>query len=706
MALGLSNEKAYERVNSRVSPTILHPERAEWVRRIFRNLAYLSGIQSFYQNPWTGRLEVVNKPNSYPNKRDFTANLILPYTMRAVSKLVELRAEFVVAPNSDSRQDREAAKIGEKVFQHIRENTRFEDKRMRASLWAATCGLGALKITWDPERGEPERIYLMTKEERRAAGYPDGSDGPPLVDLPPEQQRARDNTGDYKDVTPGDIRCDVVNPFCLHWDWNAKEGGIEASDWIAQVTLVEVEKIKQMYGRKAQNVEPDEHSSEDTLYEEAASVFHGGVASLGRQNQPRSVKSTRCRVTEYFEVPSDDNQWMGRHVIIAGKTVLKNDRNPYAAAGMPIPFVVFPWFPRPGGFVSIDLVGQITDAQRAYNRSAAHAMEVEATNGYPTLILFKNSGVKPIRVPSFPGMALEVNQSVQPPITVPPVNLPPYIAENRETRRREIQEITGQSDPMQGEAPGQVRTTGGVEALINQGESVLTPVSSAHLEAVATCGRMFLKLAGMYMGEERVARIMGEGNQFDVIKFTGADLRGNYDVRVLSQPGSGNQDPSAKVLQLANAGLIDMQDPEMRRLVLDAFHLKSPSLVFDTLLLDQKNAEDENDLFLDFDKAMMDSAGLVPETMPAIPIAHDWEDHNCHIAIHNKLRKSKEYRSMSEQTRRLIDAHVMQHQAFALAIMQAQAQASPSPNAAAPGAEGQPDAKGKASPPRPQPQES
>jgi hypothetical protein len=121
--------------------------------------------------------------------------------------------------------------------------------------------------------------------------------------------------------------------------------------------------------------------------------------------------------------------------------------------------------------------------------------------------------------------------------------------------------------------------------------------------------------------------------------------------------------------------------------------------------MDQRNAEDENDAFQDLDAAMTQAAGMIPDQMPTMPIARDFEDHTTHIAVHNRLRKSKEYRDdMSPQGQKMVDAHVMQHQAFAMAIMQAQAQASPGQNAPGQQAGEQPEGKGKASPPRPQPQ--
>lgn len=670
------NNKAFENVTKLVDPDGHQPDRLEWERRMFRNLAYFSGIQHFSQDPISGRLwETLEVPGR--RRVDFTANMVLPYTTRAVSKLVNLEGSFAVAPNSSERKDKEAAKIAEKFFAYIRHDEGFRSKKERCTMWAACTGMGIMKVVWDPDAGEPERVYTLNKDEKIVAGVETVS-GPVAAppDIPPELRQRKDQVGEFEDVSQGDVSFEVVSPFAFYWDSDAKDGGLESALWSATKTLVDIDKIKDRWPRKGAKVKPDSYASYNTLYEEAIALFHGGQASIGR-TVPRTdyIGKDRATVIEYFERGTRANGHKGRYVVIAGKnTVLHNGPNPYVAAGIGLPFVIFSWIPRPGGFVSVDLVGQLTDVQRSYNRSVSHMQDVEATNGFPILVTWKGSGVKSHRIPNYPGAVLEVNPTFGAPAQIPPAPLPPYVGENIQTRLREFADISAQPDVGQGKAPGQVRGSRGIEMLLGEGDQILNAISSSHFDAVAKVGRMALALAGQFYTQSRVIKIIGEGSHWDVMAFLGADLRGNYDVRVTGEPGriDGAQVRQALIMDLVTAGFLNPQDPSDRQLVLDTLYLKPPDQPFEDLLIDKRNAERENEQLLAVAAGIGDVGGGVPQSFGGLPSVRDFEDHDVHMETHNKMRKSTDYQTLSPQGQKLIDQHVEGHQQYAAQAMQQQ----------------------------------
>lgn len=664
-----SDANALQRVLDRAQPDTSPPEYFYWWHRLRRNAAYLSGVQHYVQDPWTGQIRPVRR-QSLPNRNEFTANILLPNVMRAVSTVTGDDADFLVAPATNDREDREAAKIGEKVFRHVRESESFREKRDRATLWAATGGLGVLQFSWDPDSGEYERIYLLSREERLSQGF-DAEARVVTIPRTFEEARFREEQGLFEDVSPGDLRIDVVNPYSFRWDPSAKDGGLEDAQWAATVTVVPLELVKQRYGRKAERCAVNEGLSNATLYEQESAMLHGGQAGLYAPYQTSLRGQARTVLVQYTERRSKENAHEGRKIVVAGGALMENGPNPLVEADIDLPFARFQWLPRPGSFVSIDLVGQLTDPQRAYNRSHGLMLDVEQTCGFPPLILYKNSGVKPLRLQGFPGTVLEVNSSSPPPGWAPAPNLPPFIAQNGENRRREIQEIAGQHDPYVGKSSGQVRGTGGIQALIEAAKTAMDLVVKANRQSVAECGSLVLKLAGRYYDKKRLVRIMGESGQWDVFAFQGADLRGNYDVRVLTKPGLNEE--NQMVLELAQMGFLQPQNPEHARYVFDAIHLKSPDLFFEDRLANQRNAERENDALLAIGQAVASAGpGAIPPMPAPFPQARDFEDHVAHIAVHNRLRLSTDYRALGPEGQKLVDAHVLQHQAFLQAALAAQ----------------------------------
>ena len=673
-----TDAQALDEVRKVIDPDGQQPDRLEWERRMFRNLAYLSGLQHFSQDPISGRLKQIPEVPGQRRHVDFTANMILPAVWKAVSKVLTVDGTFKTAPVTDSRQDREAAKIADKVFNAVRHDEDFKKKSERCELWAANTGLGVMKVHWDPDNGEPERLYTMSAEEKAMEGFGEVT-GPVAAnpDLGPDERKRKDHDGEFLDVSPGDITFDVVSPFAFFWDPDAKDAGIEGCSWVAQKTLMDIDKIKSRWGKKANKVKPDNYASYSTLYEESIALFHGGQASIGR-TVPRQEYSGRDRATviEYFEVASKANKGKGRYIVVAGKnTVLRNGDNPYATIGMPLPFVVFDWVPRPGGFVSIDLTGQLTDPQRAYNRSNAHMQDVEAQNGWPTLVVWKGSGVKSHRIANYAGAALEVNPSFGPPVQIPPAPLPPYISENAERRRREMSEISSMPEP--GSGRGNVRGSKGIEMLLGEDNRVLDGIVSGFLRSVAECGTMALKLAGHFYTERRVTKVLGESNDWDVTAFTGADLRGSYDVRVVGEPGrvDGAAVRQAMVMDLVQAGFLDPKQPGDREMVLDTLYLKLPDQPFDDMLQDKRNAERENEMLIKVGGAMADAGPeMAPMFMEEMPIVRKFEEHETHVREHNRMRKTKEYRELPPPSQQLIDKHVQEHEQYVAEAMDQQIQ--------------------------------
>ncbi len=643
----LSKKEALQYVGERLDVDGHRAERRPLEQLWFENEAYFAGAQHFVVDK--GRIRYPNHRN--PNREWFQANRILPKVFRAVSKLLQTNAQFRVSPKSGDREDRHAAKVGEQVFDHLRQVTDYEEKQFRAILWAAICGSGFLKVTWDPDAGTPQRVYFQEGGDR----VPDIA---PLYDAHMRQER--EQKGLYEDIKPGEVNLEVVSPFQMHWDHAARDGGIDDCNWVAQVSAMDVDDIYDHFGVRVapQGKEP----SGARLYEETIANLTTGLkmGTTGTSSTERSDQ--RAQVVEFFERPLKRNDWKGRYILMAGNQVIRSEENPYAASGTPLPFIKVDWFKMPGKFTGLSLVEQLRPSQKAYNRARSHSIEYQKTYGFAPVFLPKGSGVKPVQLTSLPGVAYEFNSALGAPIFGSPPNLPPYIMQNAEIARGEMDEISAQSDPSNNKLPGQLRSGTAIQMMQAENNAILTPTSKSVINATVEVGTQMLQLVGLYYTEPRVVQTIGTGGELDVHHFSGADLRGQYNLRVFGEPGTleSSESYKATLMDLAQMGVLNPQDPAEKMLILKAVHYKTSNDLVNAKL-QQEEAEER-----EVERMVNDSSYL------AAPEA--WQNAGVRLSVLERYLNSQEFERLDEMTQSKIKARWEGFTAIMQQQMQAQMQ--------------------------------
>ena len=577
--MGSKQSSALTYVLDRVEPDGQQAERRPLDQLWFGNLAYYSGNVHFIAEDGTIRLP----RRLRPQKSRYKANLIAPAVLRNVSRLMAVNMTFSVAPNSGSIQDREGARIANKMWEHIQDVTRFRQKRMNALLWAAICGAGYLKVTWDPLGGVPHRAYF--------------DDAGNIVNGFPLEERDAALAGRFEELPEGEVAIEVVNPFQLHWDWIAREEGIEGASWLAQVHTASIEGLVDRYGEDLRNkVRGEETDAGTERYEEAISTMSAGMYGLNLGQTPNSMRHDRTRVIEFFERPMKKNKDRGRYILVAGGHVIRDEENPYLAFGCPLPFVRFGWWPMPGRFTPLSLVEQLRGPQKAYNESRSYQHDVERTNGYPVTIVPSNAGVKSRKLVSFPGVILEVNQGAGAVQNLPAPQLPPYIGENASRSREELNSIAANSTPAKESYPAGIRSSLAIQAMQEDNNAILTPTMEMLVDAVREAGRMALQISSKQYSVPRSIRTMGKGNDYEVELFTGDEMRGNTQLRFFGEPSRLETSSSyqERMMAMIEIGALDPQKPEDRVAILKAMDAKTS----DELLNDQLADERQEELWL------------------------------------------------------------------------------------------------------------
>tara|TARA_R110002020_G_scaffold47968_4_gene137158 strand:+ start:2274 stop:4295 length:2022 start_codon:yes stop_codon:yes gene_type:complete len=497
------------------------PERRALERLWFVNKAYYMGAQYIVLDD--GRLRVPRRKGK--SRTHYQANKILPKVIKALAKLSSNNTDFVVAPKSGDFEDVLAADTSLKVWEWIKQSTKYRSKMRRATLEAALCGTGWLKVTFDPLKGTPNRIYTN----------PDGSANL-QPEFNPELRQRFEQAGAFVDDYPGEIDIDVPSTFNVYWDPNARSGGVDDCAWMSQVNYVPIEDLIDKYGDLG--FKGDDYERGAQLYEENVANLASGLQGFsGLGTWAKSQIGSRARVVELFERPLPRNDMQGRYILLAGNVLVRNEANPYAASGNPLPFVKVDWFPVEGRFIGLSLVEQLRPSQKAYNKARSHSIQYQQTYGNAPVWMPKNSAVKAVSLTSVPGQVFEYDTSggAVPQFGQTP-KLPDYVLQNAVIASEEMDEISGQASPAKNAMPAGVRSGAAIQLVQAENNSMLTPVNHANLEATEECGTMCLQLAGLHYDRPRVAQIVGDFGDIETLSFMGTDLRGHYSLKLRAEP--------------------------------------------------------------------------------------------------------------------------------------------------------------------------
>ncbi len=654
----ISEDGALNYVRERIRPDGTSAERRPLEEQWFGDLAYLYGRPNFVSDG--SGLRPPRDP-SFARKR-YNANLILPKVMRSLAKISGISAQLAPLPMSTDRRDLQAARLSKQVFGHLQEVVSMRTKLRRAMMWAASCGSGFLRVSWNPRSGRKTRIFT-------------GPDGRPDLRalLDENLMRQLEKDGHYQDLWPGDLELDISDPFQTWWDPAARGGGVGEARWMGTHVARPVDIAGDKWGITAAPTQADLRGVEyyrDILAFIAGDDFRGmGI---------RSERADLTTETEYFEAPLKSNNHKGRHIVIVGDRVVVNDDNVYGW----LPYAKFDWFPVEGRFLGLGLVGQLRNPQRYRNEAREHTRRFLQTTGFAPLIVGKNSGTTVKQIPALHGLVIETDLSGPPPIFGQAAQLPPYVNQHTLDSEGEMDKIAAQADPTNSKLPGQLRSGVAVAAVQADNNAVLTPTSEAMLDSLAELGTKMLELAGTYYDEPRMMQVVGPDGAVEVRKFIGADLRGHYRLRVQAQPGAldSTESRQAKMYEAVQLGILDMKNPDDKILALRALNYNT-SDDFMSALLQQEQEE-----WRTIDRMI--------ETPDFFPMPAPWNDPQARARVLERFLNSAQFEQIDAVAQKKI---VMRWESFVQMIQaRMQAQAAMLEQAkGAPGQTGEPSKPGR-----------
>jgi len=577
-----------------------HPDVMYRFPRWLKYIAWVAGYQLYDYNRTVRRLVEV----PLDRNRAIIVNRLRPYVRTILSKLAEDKAEMSVMPNSTESEDIQAARTADKVIDGLMYKMNWQQIVNDVRLWAVIANRAFFRVYWnDDEQG-------VVAYDENGATYDEG-------DLMIES------------VSPFNVRTDPSFFTRDKWRFLVYGDDMDASDL--------EKKYKLKSGTlKAKSEHEIEGELEYTMPDDVDSIFSPKV----------STTEIAGRLVRYMEF------WTKKiWVFMAGSKVLDYGANDYKE---------IPFFGVEERLIPIEsyeksmpynesLIKDAIPLQREYNRQYSlislaleRASKIKIMNPAGSLLSKKQwtndygvfvdyspmAGGTPFQAKLEP-FPLEVNQ---------------YKAD----LSSEMERIMSLSPVSFGQLPERASHASGalVNILLEQDDAVLTPLTMCINHAAARAWSLGLQLVQNNYVTSRIVKLVGKSGSDDVVKFQGSDIKGNTDVRVVTQAGL----PKSKalrieyIMKLREMGLL--QD---NKTVLGMLEFGNPEKLFQDEFINEQRAYREDSMIektVDIDPK---STGLW---------VYKYEDFNSHLKIHLRFRMGIEYEKLKQNQQQALDYHI------------------------------------------------
>lgn len=600
-------------------------ERRPYEIQWFINAAFLRGQQYVEWSLPEQRLKI----NPVPSHRvRLQVNRVLPKFRARLAKFLKTRPQPIVVPASTDREDKLNARATQKVLDYIWRKLRLEVKYREALIWSGTAGKSFWWFYWDAT------ATAAVAQKNEATG---------------SVQRV--------DVPLGDVCVEVGSPFeVLVPDQGAARIGDQPE--IMRVKLRDLGEVKTRYPDHAKFLRGDTAGNEVFHYERQIATLTsrgpGGVGGAEAIYRGDKDNGSQITVKELLAKPGGKYP-KGRHVVVAGSVLLKNDEElPTDLGGAnPYPCVEFMDVEVAGQFWPTTIVEQLISLQKEYNLIRSKIAEQIRLLAFPKLLVAKQHQIPEGAWTSEPGEVIEyiAIPSIQPPMPWNPPNISGDAWRSLDLLKQEFDDTTQLYPVSEGQ-------TGGSESgfqtnlLQEAADSVHAPDIRNNELSVEEAAFKIRKLMKQGYTVPRLISVAGRNYEPEVFEFSQESIDENADIVV--QAGSAL--PMLKgakiqsVLELWNAGILgNQQDPESQRRTLG--------------LLEMGEFEGAQEVARrDEDLAKLENSEIMRGK--EVPQPEFFQNHDIHYTIHTDELKSVEARNWDPNLRLALVAHVLQHFKF------------------------------------------
>jgi len=576
--------------------------RRPFERRWLINLAFLAGRQYVFYNQTAEMLQQVLLKKG---KVRIVDNKLLPKYRKQVSRLIKNSPSMTVVPSTNDQEDIEAARKGTKFLKHFWRNAKMKKKVRELGGWIYATGNGFLSDAWDPKSG-PTRLDT--------------------------------ETGDL--VYEGDATCGV---------WSPLEVGFPVAG-LCDVDLHEFPWMVRMKYRGLEYLASHYERGGEVLKEQRAP----GTLDVAMLWNPSGGMASEVEGATLIELYMKPNMEFPKGLFLAGanKVILEKSIYPFDHYHIE----QFKDIEIPGVFWGMATSEAAIWLQKIHNKTLSDIVEFNKTMARGKYLVPRGSKMEAEPDDTHGQKLLYTPVMGHKPEIMDLKGLPATYEKALMLVAQGLMELYHQHEVTQGTNKSDIRSASMVELLLENDDMGNIPTHAVFEESLeASLHRILLRVQKGYT-TERMIKISGEGNSYEVLSFKGVDLKDNTDVFVKKESSLPDSRVvrNSRVMERFKETLYgDPADPEVKRKVLKMLDDAIVEDIYGETQLDEQNANVEN-------RALLAQPGIV---MPS----NDYDNDAVHLQCHVNFRKGRTYQKAKEEDQErglVLDATFQSHEAF------------------------------------------
>lgn len=586
---------------------------ADW----YLNLAFYVGQQWLYWNH--GRLD---KPHLAKYRETIVDNRILPIVTARSARKVKNRPTFIATPFTGAESDVDAARITEKVMESDWNYLELQQKLFQAELFADIVCAGFWKIYWDSTLGDSAEFVV-------------GPDGQPMRQENGAPVRADVFSGGLpeglqtKSVATGDVCVDVVSPF--HFYPQPLATSMSEIEKCFEEKVRSPEYVAQRFGVELEgDADAAAGPVESRLFN---SLMPGGSAGAYKG----------VRVYEYWAKPSSEYP-RGKRCVWAQDMLLAEEDAPVDA----MPYVMFSGVKVPNRFWPTSITTQLRGPQINLNKIHSQIQENANRIGNPALMKSRQANVQ---YSGMPGEEILYDSTVTDavPQYLQPPEVPVYVKEQVNRITESMTEISGLHEVSNATVPTGVTAASAINLLQEADDTRIGPEIQDMEFGLGQAGTKIARLRAKFNSDERLIRLAGEDDNWDIFAFRGAMM--GKEPTVECQAGSAmprskaaKQAAMLEVLQTALQYGLQFDPRDLRRFFKD-YEVGALDRLFGGLSNTEQQIQREN-------RQM---------TLGQAVNINPYDVDQDHIEGHEEYQRSARYGQLTPPLQEMIETHVQAH---------------------------------------------
>jgi len=583
---------------------LLRRSRTALEFRIKEGTHMLGGDQWIRWLPYNARFDRHNLEEWVPTP-------VTNYLVRAYDRIKDLFTSGDILPTVDpatrAQRDIEAAKAAEKAlrseFYRLKTDLHIHEK---AAGWLVLAGTCVLYSGWDPRAGVMNRVprrslkkkylkrdgmscstceYTMPTElapERcpQCIDQPfldpiemdvyedDGSKAYELEEVHDE----KNGVPQYDEFKEGQLVESCVN--LLNW-YPQPARRWEDVRYVLETDPMDIDQVKDLFPKEAKDLKPEGMEYEDWTgadFTGAHSSMHVNGRTLENTEADKRDKD-RILVKIFRHIP-DHRFKKGLLAIVAGNKLLY--KGPLDSCDGKLPYTLIKYRDMPGLFWGGSVFSDIIPQQKRINAIDSHLIQNRKQMVSNQWLIPNGAGIS--KVDGRAGLIIRYDPMAtggHQPQRLPGTPVSQQVVQERESAIRDLEQISGASDPMQGGMPpgaSGIETGAGVELIQEQAFKRFGPAIRNWRMGLADHEHRKLQVIEKYWETPRLVKVLGEHQHTEASYFSKADVQGTADmiVRVAAGMDRSKVAHQQKIMRAAQMGLLgDIRQPNVRGKILE-----------------------------------------------------------------------------------------------------------------------------------------